>query len=225
MSKLYTNLQKGLVGHWTMDNADTSGGTSYDRSAYNNHGNLVGPTQTTGLFNGAYDFEDNNGDYVDLGIVGNEFAIGRGDYTFSVWAKFESITSSSTIFELSRYTDALLVRPDNNGPQLQIYMRNQETNDTFFPNIEGNTGKWYHFVIRRTGDVLEVFENDTSLGTKSGMDGVFEINQESYIGSSVHTTGQYHDGLLQDLRFYNRALSDSEISALYQMRSMRVADI
>lgn len=208
-----------------MDDSDTSSGVLYDRSAYNNHGTLNGPSQTTGLFNGAYSFEDDNNDYVDLGVVGNEFAIGRGDYTFSVWANFESITSSSTIFELSRYTDSLLVRPDNNGPQLQIYMRNQETNDTFFPNIEGNTGKWYHLVIRRTGGVLEVFENNTSLGTKSEMDGVFEINQESYIGKSVHTNNQNHDGLLQDMRFYDRALSKNEISALYNIRSQRQQNI
>lgn len=225
MSRLNSILERGLIGHWTMSDVDTSGSTLYDSTAYNNHGELNGPSQTAGLFNGAYDFEDDNNDYVDLGVVGDEFAIGRGDYTFCFWAKFESITSNSTVFELSRYTDALLVRPDNRGPQLQIYMRNQETNDTFFPDIEGNTDKWYHFVIRRTGSDLEVFENNTSLGVKPDMDGVFEINQESYIGRSVHTGGQNHDGLLQDIRFYNRALSNSEVSALYNMRSQRQQNI
>lgn len=38
------NLQKRLVGHWTLDSSDTSNGTAYDSNPYNNHGNIFNPT-------------------------------------------------------------------------------------------------------------------------------------------------------------------------------------
>jgi len=43
---LELNLQNGLVGHWTLDEKDTSNGTAYDSSAYNNHGSLNGSLTT-----------------------------------------------------------------------------------------------------------------------------------------------------------------------------------
>lgn len=44
---LQMSLQKGLVGHWTMNNEDTSGGTLYDSSPYNNHGENINNVSTS----------------------------------------------------------------------------------------------------------------------------------------------------------------------------------
>src|SRR6056297_3100433 len=38
------NLQKGLVGHWTMDSIDVDNGMIRDRSGYDNHGTINGAT-------------------------------------------------------------------------------------------------------------------------------------------------------------------------------------
>lgn len=201
-----------LVGHWRLD------GDTRDYSGNGNHGTNNGASVTSGLGQSSYDFQRSNNDYIDVGTVGSDFAVGRGDFTFSAWVKFDSFPTNGTIFELSRYTDALLVRPDNGD--WTIYMDN-DANDRYFENpISASTGEWVHFLITRRDGTVEMYEDAQSLGTNS-MNGRFDINQESYIGMSVHSAGQAHDGKLQDMRFHNRALTDEEIRILYNLTDPR----
>lgn len=191
-----------------------------DYSGNGSDGISNGATTTSGLGQSAYDFERDTNDYIDLGVLSNECAFGTGPFTFSAWVMFESFNNYGTIFELSRYTDSILIRPDETtNPVLDIYIDNGSTDRKFAPSITANTGEWYHFVVTRysDGSTVEVFENGQSIGTNSGMDGNMVINQESYIGMSVHSTGQNHDGKIQDVRLYNRSLSQEEIQILYEM--------
>lgn len=202
-----------LIGWWPLD------GDLRDYSGNGNHGTNNGASITSGLGQSAYDFERGNNDYVNVGTVGDDFAVGRGDFTFAAWVKFETMPTNGTIFELSRYTHAILVRPDNGD--WTIYMDNSQTNDRYMSrSISASTEEWVHFVVTRNSGTVEMYEDGVGLGTNA-MDGVFEINQDSYIGMSVHRSGQNHDGELQDIRFYDRGFTDADVAQLYAITNPR----
>jgi hypothetical protein len=204
-----------LVGWWPLD------GHLRDLSDSRKDGVNNGASVTSGLGQSSYDFERDNNDYVDVGVLDDSCAFGTGGFTFSAWVRFESINSSATIFELSRYTDSILIRPSGNN--LQVYIDNGSDDRYFGPTIEANTGEWYHFVVTRQSDgsTVEVFENGASLGTNSGMNANMVINQESYIGMSVHNTGQAFDGEIQDVRLYDKSFSAAEVNQLYNITDPR----
>lgn len=201
-----------LIGWWKLN------GNLKD-FAGKNDGTNNGASIADGYGQTAYNFEESNADYINLGVVDSRFALGRGDFTFSAWVNFESVQNNATIFELSRYTDALLVRPTNdNGGEIEIYIDNQNnTSRTFQPGIDDTTGVWTQFVVTRRNGTVEVFQDASSLGTQA-MDGVFEINQDSYIGTSVHSASdQNHDGKMQDVRFYDTGMTAEQVQVLYEM--------
>jgi len=92
------------------------------------------------------------------------------------------------------------------------------------------SSEWNHCVITRGSDGTNAYVNtnpDSSFlwNNKFGdnplnVDGfVVAEEQDSVLGG--YASGQAHQGLVDEIRVYNRALSEEEINALYQMREQR----
>ena len=86
------------------------------------------------------------------------------------------------------------------------------SNDVYTDQIV-NDGNWHHAVITYDGlnlkiylDALEVAAENRNLNT---------TNSSFNIGRRVGQDYQYMDGLVDDVRIYNRALSVNEIQSLY----------
>jgi hypothetical protein len=94
------NLQNGLVGHWTMDDADTSGGTLYDSSGYDYHGSLSGGVTTgasgiggSGLSESySFDGTDDEVTLPNMGLSGDQ------SISISVWHKVDSSAGTKNNF-------------------------------------------------------------------------------------------------------------------------------
>jgi hypothetical protein len=210
-------LQKGLVGHWTMDDADTSGGTLYDRSAYDNHGTLKNGVTTgaSSIIGEAYSF-DTSTDYLDL-PRGNSILPTKAT-TCSLWAKRAGSTGD-------RQTVLLTGRDVNSGVEFRDnLMRIHTQNNEARHNFGLTNGDWTHLALSYESGSGGAFYIDGSQ-VSSISDGGDIVYPEFYgnaptIGS--HGGGLYEfNGDVTDTRIYNRALSGSEISALYNMRSQR----
>jgi hypothetical protein len=207
------NLQKGLVGHWTMDDADTSDGTLYDRSAYDNHGTLDSGINTgvSGKIDEAYSFTGET-----LSIP----AIEPDTITISSWVNPDNDTDDMRWGRLdysSSNNRGILLRYNSGNFQL---LHGDGTTIVYTPyvSVSNISGTWIHTVctVTSNGDtefwingVLE--DTNTSNGLNWGSSGgTFEISE----------TGRF-TGQIDDFRIYNRTLSEDEINALYQMRSPR----
>jgi hypothetical protein len=193
----------GLINYWPLDH--NHGGVTRDLSEYANDGSVNGPS-LTGTENGM-DFERSNNDKVELGVVGSELEFGTGDFSLATKVTFESTGDYRTILELSRYTDSLLFRPDND--QCDIYING----DSWHPNVGFTAGETYELILTRTNGTVELFADGTSQGTAT-LDGDMNISQESYIGASVHNSSQSFDGEIHYLQMYNKSLSSSERSQI-----------
>jgi len=211
LSPIYNT--KGLVGYWKFD--EGSGTTAYDSSGYNNNGTLYNnPTWTTGKVGGALSFDGVN-EYVDAG--------NRESFNMS-----NAITIAAWIYP--RYS--------GNNEQLIIYKGGPGLNTTgwrvgtkygyirihYFDgseqrsitNISYSPNQWYHIVFSGLVDGgMKAYLNGVVQPTTSGFTNGLTTNALNLNIGRYSLGSYYFDGLIDEVRIYNRALSDAEIAAIY----------
>lgn len=198
------------LAHWKLD--ETSGPTAVD-SIGGSDGSLVGnPTWSTGHLNGALDF-DGVGDRVDVGPI---LSAGSPQITVTAWV-FKRDTgddrvitkSSSTaiidhIFSLGVYNTTIRVRlktTDNGGSS----------------NYDGGSiplNQWVHLAFTYDGAKLEIYKDGLQTASHSVTGDMVASALDVSIGNINAIDDRYWNGLLDDVRLYDRALSPAEIAGL-----------
>jgi len=79
-----------------------------------------------------------------------------------------------------------------------------------------NDGKWHHVVGRRTGNRIYVFKDGVQSGgwIQTGSNGDVNVNDPLMIGDASWGTGGNFTGKIDEVRVWNRALSNDEILEL-----------
>ena len=202
----------GLVGYWKFD--EGSGTTAYDSSGNNNHGTLYnGPTWTQGKVGGALSF-DGVDDYVNCG---NSTSLQPTSITFGGWLYLygwlDKITSygSHHIFMAEGYAIATNSSAwsvwvnDSTGRRSRSISHNNKLNEWHFvmvtyDEVSGYMKFYWNGVLR---DTFYISAGQPIVYTGSKL---LRIGN----GSSFDT-----DGLIDEVRIYNRVLSEAEIRAIY----------
>jgi len=213
-------IQGAWVSHWKFD--EGAGSTAYD-SAGNNDGTLNGPQWVSGKTGDyALDF-DGEDDYVDLG---NDDALKPPlPVTIAGWVKLSDSGKLQRLISIdeqsSKYyglwlevqaTDKVSVSfGDGRGGASQAYRRSKVGTTTL------GTGTWYHVagVMRGAGD-MDVYVNGLDDGGSYSGSGL-SLAYSSGSSSIGYEDGAryYFDGVIDDVRFYDRALSAGEVMQVY----------
>lgn len=218
---LQSSLQRGLVGHWIIDSTDVSGGTAYDRTAYNNHGSSNSITKTTGIWGDAYDFTNSSGIVVD----NDESLQVIGDLTIAFWIYPTNISGERQNPIHKDYTHEYTMTLETDGA-LSFYFNDSDSNYNNYQvaDMFQSDNEWVHVVaVRDTGTEVRWYRNGSLFATK-GWNGGDPIEG----GNSVSIGDGYTNALngkMKDVRIYNRTLTEEEVRALYNMRSERVAQV
>lgn len=197
-------LTDGCVAYWTLDNTLTDA-TGNGYTLTNN-----GATYTaSGKINGTYDFDGSN-DYLSSSLL-----ISNSPCTFSCWVKWGGKTSTVNAI-LGTYTSGGSV-----GMSLLI-----NTNGTvIFQGGLSNTtssaissGVWYHIVGVRTTTQTILYLDGSAVATLTGSPNSTQTSTLS-IGRSGDYNGWYFDGTIDEVGIWNRALSSTEVSQLWNSRN------
>ena len=115
----------------------------------------------------------------------------------------------------------------------QVYYDNTNTRLNFNTNSNGTiTGAassapanaWYHvvYVHRSSGTSWEAYVNTVSYGTSAGGDPSYSgLPKFSIMTRNADSKGEYGQGIIGEVRVYNRALTLDEILRNYQMSKWR----
>lgn len=212
----------GLVLHYKFD--ETSGATAADSSGNGNTGTLVGMTGNewvTGKIDGALSFNPSSFDD-RVEVMGYKGIAGSNARTFSFWLKTSMSSGDPSVKNpLMTYGNYTV-----NGDTMYLYLSNtgKLVADFLGFSVESgsgglNNGAWRHVAMTLptggTSDDVKLYV-DGSLAT-SGT-GSNSINTgSSWDVTLANDTNFVFDGALDEVRFYNTALSASEISALASM--------
>jgi len=231
----------GLVGYWTFDGAETvwtstTAGTTLDKSGQNNTGTLTSMNQATSPVAGKIGqglYFDGSNDYVNIGSVANDVS---GDISIVVWVKANNNHTAAafrkgTILAHHSSTGA------NKGVIFFIGDAGNVGNDNELLVFDGTTGsyeittntvvgdnKWHYIVYVLSGTTGTIYVDGVSKGTHTA-NWTYASNDKWSVGQEWDDaiTSDFLDGIIDDVRIYNRALLPAEIATLYTMGTATVS--
>ncbi len=216
-------MTKGLVGYWGLE--EGSGQYAYDLSGNSNNGTLgsttaadVGdPAWTTGKVGGALSF-DGTDDYVDAG-TNSSLKVESAPFSIELWLKTGSTISNHMVLSNSQDDNAGYFLTLNRGGANNIDLGKAGVIDqTVSYTFSAST--WYHIVAVQnfsgaTPSFVEFFINGSSIGTYSHASAYNSSAGKSQRFGSVYGGMSYFNGLIDEVRIYNRVLSAAEIRYHY----------
>ncbi|MCS6316515.1 MAG: DUF4347 domain-containing protein [Nitrospira sp.] len=232
------DMSTGLIGNWTFDtNATDSSGNNYDGTLTN--GAAIDTTDATDIVGGAKLSLDGVNDYVDLSAHSANLA-GFTQGTIADWIKTTS--TFETIFSISDTADTgssaalflgasgyLTYEVRENGVlQLAVYRSSATIND----------GNWHHVAVTvgASGNSLYVDGVLATAGqltydagnatTQSFFSSVTSLDSMA-IGRNQGSGGGtwYTNGAIDDVRGYDRVLTEGDIAQLYTTSNDAPTDI
>ncbi|MEK7560853.1 MAG: LamG domain-containing protein [Patescibacteria group bacterium] len=225
----YLGLTSGLVGFWSFDGNAMGTTSALDTSVNANHGWAInGPKKVIGRIGQALEFDgvDGDGDFVGLA---NPTALQlTGSMTISAWTYLRTtppVTDSQIVFKGNNGTDKAygLNYSVDNGP-IQGRVQLSSTGSDSISRYSATTlalNSWYHVVgvYNAATLTLDIYINGSiNNGTLVGSvpASVYNSTNDFSIGRTENSAG-FFDGLIDDVRVYNRALSADEIKRLYRI--------
>jgi hypothetical protein len=209
VAKLY-----GLVGHWKLN--QTSGTTATDTSVIASNGTVNGTANWSSDCgnNGAFDF---NGSTNYITIPDSSYLRPTSALTIAGWVKGNSWGAGSDADTVLRKGEA---SPTNYSLGISDGRVELTLDGTDGAGIRGNTvlatGQWYHVAAVWDGATVRLFVNGVLDNTPPVRTGTINTDTRTlYIGG--RSGSDLFNGMLRDVRFYNRAVYDSEIKKMAGM--------
>lgn len=222
----YNITDANLISVWglngdVIDEANRNNGscTGINCPVYNN---------TLGVVGGAMQFDGIN-DYIQINHSSTLHP--TTNFTISTWIKTSS-TASNGIFEdnsnaPTNYVGLSLLMKGNVAPctvagTIGIYLGNI-TEGYVCTSQTVNNGIWHHVAVTYNGSLASIYIDGTlsASGTRR-VQGLSGYSGNAYIGISTDLTSRPFNGSIDELRFYNRSLSASEILNLYQLDNFHI---
>ncbi|RLG43409.1 MAG: hypothetical protein DRN81_06555 [Thermoproteota archaeon] len=205
----YHPLARGLVGCWLFN--EGGGNTVFDLSRHANHGMLGGgtagycPSWIVGRFGSALSF-DGTDDYIDCGNIG------KVSKTICARVKFTDSTSTRGIVEshMSSPSSFHILATGFSGGRFATIPGSVENDGVETVNTY-NDGKW-HFVVALR-DTNEIYVDGVKVSTQPDHNNYGIDSDVTKIG--VRAGNRFFNGVIGEVRIYNRALNAEEIWQLY----------
>jgi hypothetical protein len=199
----------GLVGAYSFSQG--SGSTLVDSSGNNNNGTISNATWAPGLFGGhALSF---NGTNSWVTINNSSSLTLTGGMTLEAWVNPAATTSGSAAILVKQRTaglDYALYSDDSGGSPPSTYVDISGTDSKSVGQSLLPLNTWSHLAATYDGSNLMLYVNGTLVSTQ-------------FVGGNINTAsgvlrlggdsiwGEYFDGLIDQVRIYNRPLNVGEI--------------
>ena len=212
-----------LVGWWKLD--EGTGKTAIDNSGYGHHGTIYGdPLWVDGYDLGALQFDGDDRVEMPGTSAADGFAALDGEVTWTAWFKTPGEDATQTLLALGPAGAAHVQgnRSVNVEPSGVIMIRGNSVDPLMDVSSTGtvNDDQWHHVAVtiafesNGVNDGMKVYI-DGDLGAGYEVDDI-DINQYSNVaGDFIFTIGDRGGspfiGLIDDVRIYDRVLTQDEI--------------
>lgn len=213
-----TGTDTGLKGYWSFNGQDVSGSSAFDRSGSGNTGTLGGDvTKSLGKIGQGLAFGGTNG-IVDMNDI--NAMDGVANVTLSAWMKRSATNSIVTVgksadqyrrFNINFYSDG------------NVYINVGTGSGEPYGYFASNDTNWHHVVVVFDGSLsgnsnrLKAYVDGvaTSLTFSGTIPATTNSNSDDFTLGYAPLFGGYTVGKIDEVRLYNRSLTEAQAIALY----------
>jgi len=218
-------LENGLVAHYPFN------GNANDESLNENNGLVLGASLTTDRFGNeesAY-FFDGIDDYIN---VGNSDVIsfpGTSPFSISLWFNTYSLEGRHDLLTKNNKEIRAQYIAWQNNDKVLLYRENSEEPRSVGSNEAILDSTWYHYLVTYDGSTATLYLNGVPSGQRTSWGNVPNIDIDVLIGASFerNVPALFFQGIIDDIRIYNRAIDEEEIDALFNnvMTNIETVDL
>lgn len=206
------NNANGLVGYWP------AAGNLNDLSGHNNRGISWSGAFVEGRVGRAFSFSGSH--FVQV-PDSDSWAFGNNDFTINLWAKFSSLPAAGE-------HGVIFIGDDEGGGERNKWFFSYGNNTLKFhvngptpiavgginlatSNFTPATNRWYNLAVTRENNFLTIYVDGVFVGDDNNPVSIPNPNAPLTIGQAEGIG--FMDGLIDEVRIYNQALSVTEIGA------------
>jgi len=208
-------LSTNLISYYKFDE---NAGTIIHDSVGTNNGTYIGAGTMwgTGIINSAGNFVQNNSDHID--IPGFNNIINYSAISVQAWYELQTFTNNPR-FLANSHTDSdnkgFQLYIGNSGSQLLFQVGNGTTNTNSQFNGSGMLNNWIHLIGVYDGTNVFLYVNGT-VQPSSGLTGNIGLSaNDLWVSGNPAYSGDYMQGQIDEVGIWNRALTQAEVTALY----------
>jgi len=208
------------VARWTFDNGDTNSGTAVDIWG-SNDGAIDGATtgvsgaNQTYTTNEAYEF-NGSGDNIDINSWSNIGFSNNDPFSIACWLNTDTTSSRQRVWGTEDGNSRGFILDVLSGGDMRFFLGNGgDTVATTTKSISTNT--WHHATCTFDGSTATVYiDASNSASTSASYSG---SNQNFHI-ATTDKLADYFDGVIDDVRIYDKGLTSTEVSNLFNNGSI-----
>lgn len=213
-----STLWNGLQAYYTADNTPNDALGTYNGTLTN------GATYGTGKINQGFSFDGVN-DYVNMGNV-LDFD-GSTPFSFNAWVKLSSSKFNCIISKVSpspSYT-GYIFRVDQSTNKLLLYLTSNSATSDYLGATSTNSTILFGFKMltvtydgsKSVAGVKFYIDGvaDTTVSLLNSLTGSLSNSSSCTIGAAPNAGNQYINGLNDELGVWNRVLTSTEVTELY----------
>lgn len=210
LSTVGNSLWDDLLAYYTADNTPNDALGNYNGTLTN------GATYGTGIINQGFSLDGTN-DCVDIGS--RQIFNNTQSFTYSAWVYADSIRNRSIITGGNVTSGGGSLGMWSNGFTRNIALLVGPGTSQFIGNTALTTSTWYHLVAVHTphdgvSNNVQLYLNGSDDGSGILNIGTSTASFNQYIGSSTNGVA-YFGGIIDEAAIWNRDLSSSEVTELY----------
>ena len=200
-----------MVGHWKFNE---TGGTTAADSAGANPGTVVGGSWAAGKINNAVSLVGAGNSYVSLpaGVVST-----LTNFTIATWVYVDANSTWARVFDFGTGTTAYMFLSPVSGGNTVRYGITTGSGEQQLNGPALSAAAWHHLAVTLSGTTGRLYVDGIAVNTNASMTlkpsslGSTTLN---YLGKSQFADPMLN-GLVDDFRIYNRALTNLEIGNLF----------
>ena len=227
----WIDFDKSLVGYWSMDYYNSNG--IYDNSTYHNFGSFTSGLSMSNIVTGvrgkALSFDGVN-DALNLPL--STSVAGRSEITLSMWANFSDTSDARAMYSdyIADGTWKFALNQGFNTPnRLDVEFRNTNTEDTgtrisLVSSVNTPVNQWVHIIVvySVSNGYVKLYMNGVEVGSTTT--NIVPFTSTASAGILIGNDGDPYSpdgfsGSLDEVMLFSRALSASEIKALYDSKT------
>jgi parallel beta-helix repeat protein len=204
----HSSAADGEVSWWKLDeNVGTMAGDSWDA----NHGTVYGATWTAGKLGGALEF-DGVDDYVE---VTDSLSLNPDHITVEAWVypsglgdqTYPAVVKKAGESDSQDHGYALEIDPSDMGTYFGVFVSDVWV---LSPDVVIPADSWSHLAGTYDGSSVKIYLNGTFMGETGASGNIQDSGLPLNIGRDPKNTSRIFQGKIDEVKIYDRALSDAD---------------